>query len=100
MKKIQIKRDNDMFSFFEDEKLLFSVDSSKKVLDGKTIYEKIYKGIDTSKKIETEIDISNLEVEDVKQFGNYVSELFKSIDASINSILSQEDISDTVQKDS
>ena len=91
MKKIQIKKENSNFSFFENEQLLFSIDSSKKVLDGKDIYEKIYKGIDTSKTIETEIDISQLENEDKKIFGNYVVELFKSIDSSINEICKAKD---------
>ena len=84
MRKILIKKTNDKYNFYENEDFLFSVELSNKTIDGRDIYEKIYKGIEVSSKIVTEIDISELTGDDKKTFGNYIVELFKELDSAIN----------------
>ena len=58
---------------------MFNVPHSTKTIKGKDLYEKVYK-TEGNDVVEVTIDQSELSIEDQKSFGNYVIDLFKSID--------------------
>ena len=84
MKKViriirQLIDNTDYYIFLlDDNKIVFNVECSTKTIKGKDLYEKIYK-TDTNEIVEIEIDQTSLSTEDQKCFGNYVKDLFDSI---------------------
>jgi hypothetical protein len=81
---IKVTRNGDKFDFVCDEVKLFDVDAQERTISGENLFEKVYKNIDVSKPVCTEIDIDSLNKDDKATFGNYVVELFKEIDSAIN----------------
>lgn len=74
----------DYFVFlFDNNQILFNVECSTKTIKGKDLYEKIYK-TDTNETVEIEVDQTSLSTEDQKSFGNYVKDLFDSINDAMS----------------
>lgn len=83
IKKQSIKNIDYFVFLFDDNQILFNVECSTKTIKGKDLYEKIYK-TDTNETVEIEVDQTSLSTEDQKSFGNYVKDLFDSINDAMS----------------
>ena len=89
MKKVlKIKRktiDSSDYYVFEDENetQLFVVDCRTKTIKGQDLYSSVYGKVDPGTILEIEIDQAILSAEDKKVFGNYVADLFNSINEAM-----------------
>lgn len=85
----------DMFCFYGDaDTQLFSVSCKDKKISGKDLFNSIYSKATLDDPIQVEIDPSELSKEDQKQFGNYVVDLFTSINKAMTEQLKPNDIQD------
>ena len=84
IKRIQ-SNDQQLFAFSDvSGKTLFSVSCQGKKIKGKDLFDSIYAKAETGDPINVEVDQSELNPEDQKQFGNYVKDLFDSINEAMN----------------
>lgn len=82
-KTIKLIKNGNEYEFW-NERILFSVDTSKKQINGKDIFEKIYFDANSKDPVKIIIDQSQLPEEDKRVFGNYVVDLFEELDKGIN----------------
>lgn len=84
IKIVRRKIENEDYYCFLNEKdeVIFNVQCSTKTIKGKDLYEKVYQTKENDV-IEVKINQDELTSEDKKCFGNYVIDLFKSIDDSM-----------------
>ena len=99
-KTIKINKTNingvDYYSFYlEDGTFLFNVDCSQKTIKGRDLFEKIYL-CNSEEPIEIEINQSELTDDDKKCFGNYVKDVFDSINKSMKQQFAKEENSDKI----
>lgn len=83
MKRTLIFKYDNAFVFYENDELLFKIDTDQLKLDSKIIYEKIFKGVNGNQEINIINNFENIENKTVNSLSNFI---YNTVSSLINDI--------------